>query len=261
MKSWLRLFLIFILASSEAAASAQEVVQEVVQEQAPEQKVEKFARNLELTSFVPKGQWIGGCSVSYSQSKQDNYQFFIIEGITGDTYSFKVSPMVYFAFKDNLAVGGRFGYTRSKTKLKSGSVILASDTKFDVENIYSISQNYSGSIAFRNYISFGKSKRFGVFNEVQVQIGGGQSKLIGGTGKDLTGTFETNFSLDIGLTPGLIMFLTNYSAIEVSIGVLGFKYSKTHSVTDQIYIADRNYKYANFHINLFSVSFGVAFYI
>ncbi|MDE6205843.1 MAG: hypothetical protein K2F66_06970, partial [Duncaniella sp.] len=86
-------------------------------------------------------------------------------------------------------------------------------------------------------------------------------KIGNGEGEDLTGTYSRNFSLDVGLTPGLIMFLNNYSAIEVSVGVLGFSYDKTRAITDQIYLAEYASKHANFKINLFSISFGVAFYL
>lgn len=227
----------------------------------PAMSQEAFKRGLEQVSFVPQGQWITGVSVGYSQSRQDNYQFLIIENLSGETYSFKVSPMLMFAFKSNLAAGGRFAYTRSKTKLDKASVVLGSDTSYDIDHLYSISQEYYGTAAFRNYISLGNSQRFGFFNEVQLQLGGGQSKIVNGSGKDLSGTYETNFKLDVGLTPGFIMFLNNYSAMEVSIGVLGFSYTKTQSKTDQIYIANRDSKSANFRINLFSVSFGVAFYL
>ena len=47
---------------------------------------EEFKRDIEQISFVPKGQWITGVSVSYTQSSQDNYQFLIIENLNGDTY-------------------------------------------------------------------------------------------------------------------------------------------------------------------------------
>ena len=227
----------------------------------PANAQEPFKRGLEQVSFVPEGQWITGVSVSDSQSHQDNYQFLIIENLSGETYTFKVSPMLMFAFKNNLAAGGRFAYSRSKTKLDRASVVLGSDTSYDIDHLYNISQEYYGTAAFRNYISLGKSQRFGFFNEVQLQLGGGQSKIVNGTGDALTGTYERNFKLDVGLTPGIIMFLNNYSAMEVSIGVLGFSYTKTKSITDQIYLADRNAKSANFRINLFSVSFGVAFYL
>ncbi len=222
---------------------------------------EQFKRGLEQISFIPKGQWITGVSVNYSQSNQDNYQFLIVENINGDTYSFKVSPMLMYCFKDNLAAGGRFGYSRSRTRLDSGAGILDSETSYDADHLYAITSNFYGTATFRNYISLGKGMRFGMFNEVQVELGGGQSKLTNGSGDDFTGTFERNFSLNIGLTPGMVMFLNNYSAIEVNIGVLGFGYTDTKSTTDRIYVAHRNSKHANFKINLFSVSFGCVFYL
>ena len=45
------------------------------------------------------------------------------------------------------------------------------------------------------------------------------------------------------------------------IGVLGFDYSSSKATTDQIYVAHTDYKSANFKINLFSISFGVVFYL
>lgn len=222
---------------------------------------EPFKRGLEQISFIPKGQWITGVDVSYQQNDFDKYQFLIIENIAGDTYTFKVSPMFMYCFKDNLAAGARTGYSRSKTKLDKADFILGEDTSWGVENFYCITHNYYGTALFRNYISLGNSMRFGFFNEVQLELGGGQSKIVNGAGDDLTGTYERNFNLGIGLTPGIIAFLNNYSAIEVSIGVLGFNYTRTRSVTDQIYVATRDSKSANFRINLFSVSFGVKFYI
>lgn len=222
---------------------------------------EEFKRKIEQVSFVPKGAWIAGVSVSYSQSDQDNYQFLIFESINGDSYSFKVSPTVMFCFKDNLAAGGRFSYQRQRTQLKSGDIILDSETSYNIDNLYSISHSYIGTAIFRNYLSLGRSTRFGLFYEIQAQMGGGQSKLCNGSGKDLTGTYERNLQFNIGVAPGLSVFLNNYSALEVNVGVLGFNYNHTRSTTDQIYIANRHTKQANFKINLFSITFGVMFYI
>ena len=220
-----------------------------------------FSRDIETNVFVPKGQWITGVSVSYSQSDQDHYQFLVFENINGDSYTFKLSPMLMFAFKDNLAAGGRFAYSRTRTSLDAASVVLDSETSYDIDHLFAISQNYSVAGTFRNYINLGNSTRFGIFNEVQLQLGGGQSKLVNGTGDDLSGTFEQNFSASIGFSPGMGMILNNYSAIEVNVGVLGFNYNKTKSTTDQIYIAHRSTKSANFKINFFSITFGVTFYL
>lgn len=222
---------------------------------------ESFERDIEQVVFVPKDQWITGLSVSYSQSNQNKYQFLIIEGISGDTYSFKVSPMLLYAFKNDMAAGGRFTYSRSLTKLESADIVLDSETGYNVDNLYRLSHNYSVSGLFRNYFSIGSSKRFGFFNEMQLTMGGGQSKLMQGKSEELTGTYERNFHLNIGIVPGLCVFLNDYSALEVNIGVLGFNYTDTKATTDRIYVSRRNSKSANFKINLFSISFGASFYL
>ena len=245
MKQFCRTLLLALLLPAAASLSAQV----------------PFKRGLEQISFVPKGQWITGISVNYSQSNQNDYQFLIVEGISGDNYSVKVSPMLLYCFKDNLAAGGKFTYSRNQVKMESGSVILDSETSYDVDNLYSVTNNYYATSVFRNYISLGNSSRFGFFNEVQLQLGGGQSKLSNGSGVDLTGTYERNFNLNVGLAPGMIMFLNNYSALEVNVGVLGFSYTHTKATTDQVYVAHRNAQSANFKINLFSITFGVAFYL
>ena len=223
--------------------------------------IPQFKRKIENTVFIPKGQWAAGISVNYSQSNQSKYQFLIVENLSGDTYSFKVSPMLCYFVRDDMGLGGKFAYSRSLTKLEHGEIVLDSETGYDVDNLYRLSHNYSVTGIMRNYFSLGKSKRFGFFNEVQLQVGGGESKIINGSGDDLTGTFERNWNLNIGLAPGMIMFLNNYSAIEVNVGVLGFSYNHTKATTDQIYVASRESKQANFKINLFSITFGVAFYL
>lgn len=222
---------------------------------------ESFERDIESVVFVPKGQWITGLSINYSQTNQNKYQFLILEGVSGDTYNFKVSPMLLYAIKDDMAIGGRFSYSRALTKLESADIVLDSETGYNVDHLYRLSHNYSFSGLYRNYFSIGHSKRFGFYSELQLTMGGGQSKLTQGVGNDLTGAYERNFALDIGLVPGITVFLNNYSAVEVSIGVLGFSYTDTKTVTDQIYVARRNSKSANFRINLFSISFGASFYL
>lgn len=224
-------------------------------------EVEEFGRDTESVVFIPKGQWMAGVSVSYTQSNQNNYQFLILENISGDTYSFKVSPKVCYMVKDDLGIGASFAYTRSLTKLENADLVIDSETDYSIEKLYRLSHNYYATVFMRNYFSLGNSKRFGFFSQLQCQLGGGQSKMMKGAGADLSGVYETNFSVDVGLSPGLMVFLSNYSALEVNVGVLGFSYTHTKSISDRIYRADRRSKSANFRINLFSITFGVAFYL
>lgn len=221
-----------------------------------------FDRGLkEKKVLVSKGEWIAGVSVSYSAESLDNYDFFILEDLRGKGYTFKVSPMVMYAFGNDLAGGARASYSRSLLKVDRGSLVLASDMGYDLDHIYSLSHTYGGTALFRNYIPLGATSRFGIFNEIQLSLSGGQSKLASGTGQALSGTYQRNFNLSVGVTPGVIMFLNNYSAIEVNIGVLGFNYHDTKATTDQIYVAHMKRRSANFKINLFSITFGTVFYI
>ncbi|MDE6231093.1 MAG: hypothetical protein K2M37_05695 [Muribaculaceae bacterium] len=223
--------------------------------------IENFEHDVESGVFVPKGQWVAGVSVSYTQSNQNKYQFFILEGISGEAYTMKISPTVLYIFKNDMGVGARFSYTRSLAKLEKADIVLGADTEMNIQDVYSLSHNYYGTALFRNYFSIGNSKRFGFFNEVQLQLGGGQSKITTGRGESLSGTYERNFSLDVGIVPGIAVFLNNYSAVEVNVGVLGFSYTHTKSIRDRIYVSHRRSQSANFRINLFSISFGAAFYI
>lgn len=222
---------------------------------------ERFERKLEQITFVPKGQWITGVSVGYSQSNENNYKFLIIEDISSDSYTFRVSPMLMYAFMDNLAAGGRFAYSRQMTKLDKASVKLDPETDMNLDHLYSISQTFYSTAALRQYISLGTSTRFGLVNELQLQFGSGQSKITNGVGNDFTGTYSRNFSLDVGLAPGMVVFLNNYSALECNVGVLGFSYNRKKATTDRIYVGEYDSKYANFKVNLFSILFGVTFYL
>ena len=117
---------------------------------------EHFSRNIDQVVFVPKGQWVVGLSANYGQSKFDNYQYLVVENINGDNYSFKVSPTLCYMFKDDLGIGGRFAYTRTRTKMNSADFVLSSDDSFSIDNLYAITQTHL-------YIS---SKREGEFYKV-----------------------------------------------------------------------------------------------
>lgn len=224
-------------------------------------RTQEFQRDIKPHTFVPKGQWIVGSSVSYSEHNEQNYQFLVIDGFNSDGYSFKVSPMFCYALKDNLAAGGRFSYGRTLTKLDNVTLNLDEDTQFDVNDMYQLKHSYVVSGMLRNYINLGTSKRFALFAETRLNVGGSQSKVVTKDGGELTGTFSKSRDFGLGVTPGIVAFVNNYMAVEVSVGVLGMDFSKVRQVTDQVYVGERSTGSANFKINLFSIGLGIAFYL
>ena len=211
--------------------------------------------------FVPKGQWIVGSSVSYSEHTEENYQFLIIDKFNSDGYTFKVSPLLVYAIKDNLALGGRFKYGRTLVRMDETQLNLDDENQFDINNIYQLKHSYSAMAIFRNYIPLGDSKRFALFSETQLEVGGSQSKVANGEGEALTGTYSKSTDLGFGVAPGLVAFINNYTAVEVSVGVLGVNFSKKRQVTNQVETGEQSSTSANFKINIFSIGLGIAFYL
>ncbi len=223
---------------------------------------EKFSRGIEMSTFVPKGQWIAGGSFSYSENTADNYELLIVEEITGTNYSFKVSPFLGYFFKDNMCIGGRFGYSRSMIKLNSTSLNLSEDLSFSIENFYNLRHVYTGAVFFRNYINLGNSKRFAIFNEVRLSAGGGQGKTISGANEEeITGAYQDILELDLGLIPGITAFIADNVAVEASVNVLGFSYKKYEQTRNQVYQGSLESSGVNFKVDLLSINIGVSFYI
>ena len=243
-----------------ALAGQQEQLALAAPEAKEVQQTTAFDRGIENSVFVPKGQWLMGGSFSYGENTADNYELLIIDDIRGTNYSFKVSPYFAYFLKDNLCVGARFGYTRSMIKLNSTSINISEDLNFDIENFYNLRHVYSGSLFMRNYISFGKSKTFAFFNEVRLTAGGGQGKHISGTGDALTGSYQDILELELGIIPGLTIFIANNVAVEASVNVLGFSYKKYSQTRDRIYEGSFEHSGVDFKVDIFSINIGVSFY-
>ena len=212
--------------------------------------------------FVPAGQWIFGGSVSYSTHSNDRYTFFIIEGIDSEGYTFKVTPMIGYALRDNSAVGVRFIYSRTLLKVDGGELNIGdeeSGTHIAADYYYSLKHSYSAALFWRQYIPLGHNKRFALFNEMSLQFGGHQTKFAADT--PIRGTYETGSSIGLGVSPGLIAFVNNTMAVELNIGVMGLNFTHSHQTKNQVSTADIRSSNMSFSINPLAVALGVSFHL
>lgn len=219
--------------------------------------------------FVPKGQWVFGGTASYSVHRNDDYKFLIIDNINSEGYTLKVSPMIAIAPCKNMTVGVRFGYGRSMLAVDSGSLSFGEgDTgvNINVDYYHQIKHNYTGTLFWRPYIPLGRSNRFAIFAEVQLNVSGGQSKLVAANGEvagipDYRGSYSESLGASIALQPGIVAFITNNTALELSIGVFGIGYDRTTQLRNQVDEGTMESTDINFNINLLSIGFGFAFYL
>lgn len=212
--------------------------------------------------FVPKGQWVFGGTVSYSTHTNNNYSFLIIEGIDSKGYTFRVSPMVAYALRDNMAIGARFVYERTLLRVENARMKMGdeeSGVDIGITEYYALEHAYTGAVIWRQYIPLGRSKRFAIFTEMQLAAGGTQAKFA--MDQPVKGTYQTGYKLALGVSPGMVAFATNNMAVEVSVGVMGINYSSTKQVHNQVSTGRRSASNMNFKVNIFSVGLGMAFYL
>ena len=232
----------------------------------PADSIRARKRQRGLTSmsnmFVPQGQWVTGVNASFSTHSNDNYTFVVIEGINSEGYSVNVSPFLGYAFRNNMVIGARFVYSRTFQSIDKGSLQLGDEeTGIDlkIDTFYAIRHTYQASLAWRQYIPLGDSKRFALFNEMQLSMGSSQAKFA--EGSPVRGTYETGQHFSLGITPGLVAFATNNMAIELNVGIMGITYSKVRQIHNQVTVGTRKSSMMNFKVNIFSIGIGVAFYL
>ena len=224
-------------------------------------KIQRIDRGLQGHVFVPKGQWLTGGSVSYKETSQDNLNFLVLKNVEGKGYTFKVSPYMGYFFRDNMAAGFRFAYNRTYMDLNNFELNLGEDFNISLKDLYYLEHKYEVSGFLRTYMPIGNSKIFGLFNECRLTYGYSTGKNSTGSGADYDGTFERAHNLQIGISPGLTAFVTDFAAVEVSLNVMGFNFKWQDQKTNQIETGKQRITGGNFKIDLFSINIGMTFYL
>ena len=150
----------------------------------------RIDREIQNSMFIPKGQWMFGGTVSYSEHDESNLNFLVLKDVEGVGYTFKVSPYVGYFIKDNIAVGARFTYNRTYLNMENFDLNLGEDFNINLSNLYYLQHKYEVSGLVRTYMPVGRSKIFGLFNEARLTYGYSTGKNSTGAGTEYDGTFE-----------------------------------------------------------------------
>lgn len=232
-----------------------------VKDRKKEYMSQRIDREIAKLVFIPQGQWIVGGTFSYSEHEENNLNFLVLKNIEDLGYTFKVSPYVGYFFKNNMSAGVRFAYNRTYLDMSNFEVNLGEDFKISLKDLYYLEHNYEVSGFLRTYVPLGKSKIFGLFNELRLTYAYGVGKNSTGSGTEYDGTFERANMLQLGIAPGLTAFVTNWSAVEVSIGVMGYGVEWKKQRTNQVEEGYKRTSSGNFKINLFSINIGMTFFL
>ena len=260
--TYLRLWLVALALLCSFSAAAQEVTPSDTTQLTRAERINgRGLTNLKNT-FVPKGHIIAGAALSYSTHLNDSYTFMIVEDIESEGYNFRVSPMVAYAVRDNMAIGVRGAYSRSNLTIDKADLKFGDEetgTAISVTDFKAVKHTYTASAIWRQYIPLGQSKRFALLNEIS--LGAGGTEAIFAADQPIRGTYEKGYTISLGVSPGLMAFATNDVAIEVNVGVMGINYTNVEQVHNQVSVGQRSSSNMNFKVNLLSISVGVSFYL
>lgn len=226
---------------------------------AKQKRSAKYDRGLNMPSypFIKKGVWNTGLKASYSQYSLDNYDFLIIDAIGAGGYSFDGSVHLGYFFRDNMMLGARFGYNRNNIDLSNASINV-SDIELGLSDASNLKHTYTGTLFYRYYMGLGRGQRFAFFTEVQLGLGGSQAKQYLSADN---GLYEKSFNVSLGITPGVMAFITNNLALEVSVDLIGLKYKNVEQISNQLTTGSRSTSSLNCKISLLSLGLGLSFYL
>ena len=224
----------------------------------PERNFGRYDRGLYNYLFIPKGKWSFGLTASYGELNTDDVQVLsILSDIDFKGKMYSVKPFISYFIRNNQSIGIRFNYSRGIGDLNNLAMDFDEDLSFSIRDVSYYTQSYSTSLFYRNYIGLNKSKRFGIFNEVDVTVGSGSSRfkrIYDGEPKD-TRTTITQGSLNF--SPGVCVFIQEYVVFNVSFGVFGLNFKREHQLTDGVDEGTRFTSGANFRFNIFNINFGM----
>ena len=221
--------------------------------------VGRYDRGIKNFRFIPKKKWIGGLTFSYANfdSSDNRLLFSYIKDFSMNLRSFSVKPFIGYAVKDNQILGMKLGYNHAVGSLANFSLDIDEDLSFTLKDLRYAEDIYSIALLHRSYIGMDPSKRFGFFNEISLSYNNGSSSFKRKE-EEMTKRMETKVhELNLGIKPGICVFIIENVAAEVSVGVVGFKYRSEHQKNNDGIEGKRRTSGADFKINLFNINIGI----
>lgn len=224
----------------------------------PDRNFGRYDRGLFNYLYIPKGSWAFGLTASYGELNTEDIQVLnVLKDLDFRGKIYSINPTISYFIRHNQSIGLRFVYTRGSADLGRLAVDFDEDLNFSIRDVSYISETFASGVFYRHYIGLGKAKRFGVFNEVDVSFQGGNSRFNRIFNEEPKETRTTIVQASLNFSPGVVVFIQDYVAFNVSFGIFGLKWRKEHQITDGVDEGSRFSSGANFRFNIFNINFGL----
>lgn len=225
----------------------------------PQTNYGRYDRGLFNYLFIPKGQWSFGLMASYGEfSTKDVQLLSILNNFDFSLKAYSLQPSISYFFCNNQSIGLKFVYVRRFIDLNSLNVDINDDMNFNLSNVSYDEQNFSTSISYRNYVGIDRSRRFAIFNDVDLAFGSGSSRFRRYYDGQLRDTHTSSVTAALNFSPGVCVFIMDYISFNVSFGVFGVQLRHSRQQINGVEEGSRFTSGANFRFNIFNINFGMA---
>ncbi|MCH5239313.1 MAG: hypothetical protein J1F38_03745 [Muribaculaceae bacterium] len=219
----------------------------------------RYDRGLFNFLFIPKGIWQVGLTASYGEFSTANLQILdLVSDVDFRGKLWSIRPYFQYFLKSNISVGLRLGYTEGKASIGAFNVDIDEDMSFNLHDILYKSNSYSAAVTFSQYLGIARKGRFGVFNEVELALSGGNSDFHRPFNGELRKTHTDTFQAALNFSPGVCVFVLDQVSFNVSLGVFGLNVKHEKQKVDGEELGWRTTSGANFRFNIFNINFGIA---
>ena len=231
-------------------------------------QINRVDREIDRNVFAYKGEWICGISASYGTlSSTDSDIALVVENLNLGGSIASVKPYFGYFYRNNLAIGTRFGYTRMAGYFDNANINLSNyinDIEFSTEGIglNYLSNAYSFAIFHRAYLPLDRRGRFGVFGELELEGSYGRSRFNFMYNNEWNSSISDNYKVKFNFNPGVAAYIFPNVCATVSFGLGGLQYNHIKQFDAQMQTTgSRDYSKLRFRLNITEINIGVTVHL
>ncbi len=228
-------------------------------------KIDHVDRSLNKNVFIHKGEWITGLTASYyTFSAEDSDFMLFVDNVNADFGMTSIKPYVGYFYRDNSAVGMRFGYSYIGLSVDSARIDLGedSDIQIDIPYVHYSGNYYTASIFHRTYAALDRKGQFGLFAEVELSTTNGSSVFEYESGGSNIYTRSDKTSVELSFNPGMSVFIMNNVSGSLSFEFGGVDYTSIKQYDENgVLTGSRKDSGMSFKFNFLAINLGFTVHI
>ena len=203
--------------------------------------------------LLEKGRWHTGLTFSLNNRIAENEDQLLRQVVDQNRLSYDIDVLCGYFIKDAFSTGLNLSYGRNREDIS-----FIQDNREITRNTVGYTVGVSPFI--RNYITLGKTQYMALFNQTAIRFKFGEELTQTIEGQNIDKILSDVYSLELGISPGVIVFIEKGFAFEVLVDLLGLSTTvrnSTKNYTDESRVLTND---VNFTISLLTLKFGVAYY-